>query len=290
MPHLIRLPLHHPEDFDPAQTLDCGQAFRFRPAGDGWWEGVAGGRFARISATRGVLTIRCWCPGGCEGFWENYFDLGRDYGALKARFSGDPILRRATGYCPGMRLLRQDPWEALLSFIISQNNNIARIRRIVQALCLYYGPAIPAPDFVGEDAAFAHAFPSPAAVAALDMQQLSPLRAGFRAKYIHDAALRVAGEEICLEELKTLPLEEARGKLRTIRGVGPKVAECALLYGCGRGECFPRDVWILRALERLYPEGFPEAFRQEAGLAQQYLFHYCRTCPGALEPQAAGIS
>ena len=284
MPHLVRLPLHHPEDFDLAQTLDCGQAFRFRPAADGWWEGVAGSRFARISAADGMLILHCWCPG------ENYFDLRRDYGELKARFSSDPILRRATDYCPGMRLLRQDPWEALLTFIISQNNNIARIRRIVQALCRYYGPAIPAPDFSGEDLAFAHAFPSPAAVAALDEEKLSLLRAGFRAKYMRDAALRVSGGEILLEELKSLPADAAREKLRAIRGVGPKVAECALLYGCGHSECFPQDVWILRALERLYPEGFPEAFRQEAGLAQQYLFHYCRTCPGALEPEAAGVS
>ncbi len=288
MPHLIRLPLHHPEDFDPAQTLDCGQAFRFRPAADGRWEGVAGSRFARFRQMGDALQIECWCPGGCENFWMDYFDLQRDYGALKAEAAGDPVMQRAIAYCPGTRLLRQDPWEALCTFIISQNNHIARIRRIVQALCLQAGPLIPAPALPKEDAAFTHAFPSPAAVAALNGEQLSLLRAGFRAKYIHDAAVRVTAGEISLSSLYSLPVEQARKQLRSIYGVGPKVAECALLYGCGRSECFPRDVWINRALSQLYPEGFPEAFSPIAGILQQYLFHYCRTCPGALDQEKTG--
>ncbi|MCI8623966.1 MAG: DNA-3-methyladenine glycosylase 2 family protein [Provencibacterium sp.] len=287
MPHLIHLPLHRSADFDPAQTLDCGQAFRFRPAADGWWEGVAGGRFCRIRREEAALAVECWCPGGCEPFWEDYFDLCRDYGALKEELACDSVLQAATGYCPGIRLLRQDAWEALCTFILSQNNHIARIRRIVQTLCLLYGPSIPAPELSEEDAAYSHGFPSPAAVAALDEEALSLLRAGFRAKYIHDAAVRVAAGEVDLLALRTLPVEKAREQLRTIYGVGPKVAECALLYGCGRAECFPQDVWINRALAQLYPQGFPEAFTPVAGLAQQYLFHYCRTCPEALEKSAS---
>lgn len=283
MPHFIRLPLHRPEDLDLAQTLDCGQAFRFRPAADGCWEGVAGSRFARFYHAGGTLEIECWCPGGCEKFWENYFDIGRDYGALKKKAAGDPVMQQATAYCPGIRLLQQEAWEALCSFIISQNNHIARIRRIVQALCLHFGPVIPAPALPAEDAAFTHAFPSADAVAALSQEQLSLLRAGFRAKYIHDAAVRVAKGEIIFSALRTLPVEEARKQLQLIYGVGPKVAECALLYGCGRSECFPRDVWVNRALTLLYPAGFPERFSSAAGIFQQYLFHYCRTCPSALK-------
>ncbi|MFR9191065.1 MAG: DNA-3-methyladenine glycosylase family protein, partial [Anaerotruncus massiliensis (ex Togo et al. 2019)] len=135
-----------------------------------------------------------------------------------------------------------------------------------------------------------HAFPSPERLAALEPDDLAPIRAGFRARYLVDAARKAASGEVDLPALAHLPLEEARGELRKITGVGAKVAECALLYGCGRVECVPIDVWVRRVLDRLYPDGLPACARGVEGLAQQYLFHAARTCPGFLPGEAAQSS
>lgn len=274
--HRIFLPL--PDgDFDPAQTFDCGQAFRFSPLPDGTWTGVAGSRRAVVERRADGIAVTCFCrDGDCTSAWADYFDCARDYGALRRRLSAHPVLCRAAAYSPGLRLLRQDGWEALCTFILSQNNNIARIRGLVDRLCRLCG------DPLGDDV---FAFPSASALAPLTETDLAPVRMGFRAKYVLDAARRVASGDIDLEALRRLPLDEARAELRRIRGVGPKVADCALLYGFGRVECYPRDVWIKRA-DSLFPDGFPSAFADVAGLAQQYLFHYCRTCPDAFAPEA----
>ena len=281
MSHFIHFTLPPAETLNLAQTLDCGQAFRFSPLPDGRWQGVAGNRSCIVGLSENVLTIECSCGGDCAVFWARYFDLERDYCSLHTLFSTDPILRRAISYCPGIRLLRQDGWETLCSFIISQNNNIPRIKGILQRLCMAFGD--PLPD--GQ-----HAFPSARTLAGLPLEALDILRAGFRAKYLLDAAQKVTSGEVELEALFTLPLDEARELLKRIRGVGPKVAECVLLFGFSRTECFPQDVWIKRAMEQLYPDGLPEAFLPYAGIAQQYLFHYCRTCPGALAPAPAGTA
>lgn len=259
-------------DFDPAQTLDCGQAFRWEDLGGGRFRGVACGREMDLAWDGQALTMADTAADEFTRLWVPYLDLGRDYSALKARFCADPVLGRAIAFAPGIRVLRQDGWEALCSFVISQNNNVPRIKGIISRLCQGFGAPLPGGGFD---------FPRPQALAGLEVEDLAPLRAGFRAKYILDAARRAADGSLELERLPTLPLEEAQARLCQILGVGPKVAQCALLYGFGRAECFPLDVWIKRVMAQLYPQGLPACVGREAGIAQQYLFHYAR-CSGAL--------
>lgn len=245
-------------DFELSETLDCGQAFRWEECDDGY-RGIALNRPLTISKHGDEITLHDTSEEDFISFWNNYFDLDTDYGALKKLYSDDETLRLACDFAGGIRLLRQDCWEALISFIISQNNNIPRIKGIISRLCEMFD-----------------GFPTAKRLAVLTPDDLSPIRSGFRAKYIIDAAKRVASGEINTDELKTLPIADARVKLMTITGVGPKVAECVLLYGCYRTEAFPVDVWIKRVMTDYYPEGFPQKYKETAGIAQQYLFHYIR--------------
>lgn len=260
-------------DFSLPETLDCGQAFRWKRLPDGGFFGVARGRACHIAQTAGEIRIL----GGAEDFeavWRGYFDLDRDYGEVKRRLSSDPVLARAVAYAPGVRVLRQEPWEALCSFIISQNNNIKRIRGIVETLCNTWGEPLPG----GRSS-----FPGPEVLASLTEEDLQPLRSGFRAKYILDAARKTASGEVDLDHVASLPTEEAAAELCRIRGVGIKVAHCALLYGFHRIECLPVDVWMKRVMSTMYPQGLPEELLPYAGIAQQYLFHYSRSHPELFE-------
>ncbi|TCL43288.1 DNA-3-methyladenine glycosylase family protein [Harryflintia acetispora] len=279
MSHIHRFPLPSPDDFDAQQTLDCGQAFRFQLQEDGSYAGVAGSHPCRIWQEGAAVVVECSCnEDDCAPFWRRYLDLGRDYGALKLILRQDPVMEKAVSFCPGMRLLRQDEWETLCSFILSQNNNIKRIKGIIATLCKEFGQKLHGGQY---------AFPAPRDLAGRTLGELGVLRAGFRAKYLLDAAQKVASGELELRALYSVPLGEAKERLMTIHGVGPKVADCVLLYGFGKVECIPKDVWIKRALAILYPGGFPAALEAVGGLAQQYLFHYCRTCPQALEEPRA---
>lgn len=261
---------------DLAQTLDCGQAFRWAQVEEGVFEGVAGCGFARMRRLPEGVELLTDLPDAA--FWQRYLDLSRDYAALTARFSRNPALRRAVAFAPGLRLLRQDGWEALCTFILSQNNHIPRIKGIVARLCEQFGPKTPSGRA---------GFPGPEALAGRPVEELAGLRSGFRAAYLLGAANRVCSGALELSALETLPLEEARRQLTAIRGVGPKVADCALLYGFGRVEAFPVDVWIGRVMEALFPGGLPKYLQREAGLAQQYLFHYARSRPELLAPRRA---
>ena len=264
---VLRIPA---ADLDLDATFGCGQCFRWDRQPDGSWRGVACGRALHVRRQGGALVLEGGGPSGDELVWRRYFDADRDYGAIRKRLSADPVLRRAMGYAPGIRILRQDAWEALCSFIISQNNNIPRIRGIVGRLCGTFGEPVGEGDF---------SFPPAQRLCGLDEADLAPLRCGFRAGYILDAARRVASGEVDLKALETLPIGRARQELQRIKGVGPKVAECTLLFGCGRLECFPLDVWMKRVCGCFYPQGFPERFARYGGIAQQYLFHYARCCP-----------
>jgi N-glycosylase/DNA lyase len=232
----------------------------------GEWEGVAYGCHLRVQQDKTALTFYGVSEKEFETVWKNYFDLGRDYGSLKTLLEPDPVMAAAIAYAPGMRVLRQEPWEALCSFIFSQHNNIPRIKGLVERFC----------DAFGEAKGSIRAFPTPETVASLTIDDMAPVRAGFRAKYILDAARKVACGEVDLSALPALPISEARTELMKINGVGPKVADCALLFGLAHPEAFPIDVWITRVMDTYYPDGFPEAFAPVAGLAQMYLFHYAR--------------
>ncbi len=256
-------------DLDLAQTLDCGQSFRWAECSGGF-RGIAFGREVTMRRDGDVLYIDNCDENDFEKIWKPYLDLDLDYKAVRESISAlHPILSEAAQYASGIRILRQEPWEALCTFIISQNNNIKRIKGIVARLC----------ETFGEPVGSGYGFPTAERLAVLEPDDLAPLRAGFRNKYIIDGARKVASREVRLENCRTLPYDEARAELMKIKGVGVKVADCALLYGLHRIEAFPVDVWMKRAMERLFPDMTPSDFGVYAGIAQQYIFHYSRMHP-----------
>ncbi len=252
------------ESFDLVGTLISGQCFRWERTGEGC-TGVAFGRFVTITQQNTRLTV----SGDDDGaLWRDYLDLDTDYDAIRREVTGlEPRLLDAAARCGGVHILRQQPWEALCSFIISQNNNIPRIRLIISRLCELC--AVPAQGG-------GWAFPDAAAVAGLTENQLKEIGCGYRAGYIAQVSRAVASGEFLLEPLYDAPVEEARAALMGLHGVGPKVADCMLLFGLHRLEAMPRDVWIKRALANdLKDTRLAES--RYAGVAQQYIFEYIRT-------------
>ncbi|MCL2362121.1 MAG: DNA-3-methyladenine glycosylase 2 family protein [Defluviitaleaceae bacterium] len=254
------------KDFDLAQTLDNGQCFRWQPTGDGYI-GIAHGRQLQLIIDGNRLILKNMSPDEFENTWKEYFDLNRDYSHIKNLYSIDPHLAKATAFSPGLRVLQQDPWETLITFILSQNSNIPRIKKMVLELCLNFGKVLPAGG---------RAFPTPEALAPLTQEDMAPVKTGYRAPYIIDAARQIAEGKICLSDLADKPTDELKKSLLQIHGVGPKVAECTALFGFGRVEVCPMDVWMNRVMNNLYPNGFPKEILPTAGIAQQYLFHYAR--------------
>ncbi|MGN0623639.1 MAG: DNA-3-methyladenine glycosylase family protein [Oscillospiraceae bacterium] len=249
-------------DFDLDETLDCGQAFRWQKVDDNTYSGHYLNTpltICREDRQKHIFRLKNTTERDFLDKWYNYLDLSTDYGELKKRFSEDETMSKACAFAGGIRILRQDKWEALSSFIISQNNNIPRIKGIIGRLTEHYGGYPSAEDMKQETA-----------------ESLGFLRSGFRAKYLVDAVGKVTGGDLLLDEVAQMPIEDARKALMTIKGVGPKVAECALLYGMYRTEAFPMDVWIKRVMERWYPNGLPDCMKGYEGIAQQYLFHYIR--------------
>lgn len=257
-------------DLDLEQTLDCGQSFRWEKQDDGSFSGVAFDKYVNISLDGTDMIIKNAVEADRE-LWFDYFDLALDYGKIRKDISEiHPVLKEAAKYAPGIRILRQEPYEALCTFIISQNNNIKRIKGIVARLCESFGDEI-------EDGVYG--FPTAERLAELTPDDLAPLRAGFRNRYIIDSAKKVASGEVDLELCKTADYETSRAELMKITGVGVKVADCTLLFGMHRVEAFPVDVWMKRAMEKLFPGMTAADFGEYAGIAQQYIFHYSRMHP-----------
>lgn len=263
--------------FSLAECVCSGQAFRWRPRGSGYF-GVALGRAVYAEQRGDTLYLTGVGKEDVPAF-ARYFDLERDYGAIKKLYAHDRYLRQGMAYAPGLRVLRQPPFETLVSFIISANNNVKRICRIVDAICCRFGRPL-------SDGAYD--FPTPEALASRTEEELISCGAGYRARYIIQAA-RMVAEGFDLNAVSRMPFEEARRALIALPGVGQKVADCVALYGMGFMESFPADVWIRRVLCAMY--GYrgkndrdmrafvDERFGACAGIAQQYLFHYARNHP-----------
>lgn len=259
-----------------ARTLESGQCFRWRreepDGGEVIYRGIVGTRAARIrQETEGITLLDI--KEADAPFWRNYFDAETDYEAILNRFSEDEILRRAVSENRGLRILRQEPFETLITFILSQNNNIPRIRGIVERLCIAVGEPIAA---FGESSAAEYGFPSARRLAEAAPSELEPIRAGFRTRYIMDAARKVADGTVDLSEVDRADYETGKAMLRRIVGVGEKVADCVLLFAYHKTEAFPSDVWIKRIMAEYYKNGLPECAVGEKGIAQQYLFEYFR--------------
>ncbi len=253
--------------FGLEETLDCGQAFRWRPFDEESWIGIALGRKLRVGHKNGIITLYDCSLIEYEEKWRSYFDIDRDYGSIIETISHDKTLKKAAEENSGIRILKQDKWEALCSFIISQNNNIPRIKSIIDRLCENFGAPL------SDDG---YTFPEAEIIAGLTPEDLAPIRSGFRARYIIDGAKKYVSKEIDLNLIATADIETARAELMKITGVGVKVADCTLLFGFQRIDALPRDVWIKRAIEEYFGGTFPECASQYAGIAQQYLFNYIR--------------
>ena len=262
-------------DIDLTHTFECGQCFRWTPAEGGAYTGAAGDKAARIRLSGGTLMIEA--TGGDEGFWRNYFDLDTDYGEIKRKLAaGEPRMGSACAYGSGIRILRQDPFETIISFVISQNNNIPRIRKNIESICRIYGRPIEGSEEISGDGQTVYSFPSPEALASADLSVLSSLKLGYRSGYI----------KACAESFLSGGCPTCREELLSFRGVGPKVANCIMLFGLRDTAAFPVDTWVKQIMNDMY--GFElsdvrgmqdfarEKFGPLAGYAQQYLFYYYR--------------
>ncbi|MBO8435294.1 MAG: DNA-3-methyladenine glycosylase 2 family protein [Tyzzerella sp.] len=270
--------------FKISETLECGQCFRFEKLGEEKYTVVAFGKLLLLEENSdGSVTIYGADENDYKNIWENYFDFVTDYDSMKEYLAEkDDILKNAIDYAPGIRILNQEFFECLISFIISQNNRIPMIKKVIKNISEKYGKFIC--EYEGEKY---YAFPTPDELSVADEEGLMSCKTGFRAKYIIDAVSKVRSGEIDFDKLKDLSYDDVKKTLMTIKGVGPKVADCVTLFSCGKRSAFPVDVWVKRIMYHFYFNGedvgvneihriADEKFGEYAGFAQQYLFNYAR--------------
>ena len=272
------------DDFDLGKIADSGQCFRFNKCGDGY-SVVAGDKYVFIrqlnAGQEKAFDEDGWYELSCrekeyEEFWKEYFDLNTDYRNIRGLIDKkeDEYLYNASEYGKGIRILQQDPWEMLISFIISQRKNIPAIKASIEKICALVGKKI-ATDPEGNPV---YSFPTPDELSSVPMEKLTACSLGYRDKYVHRAALDVASGVCDLNGFKNLTDEQLMDKLLELYGVGVKVANCEILFGYHRLNAFPKDVWINRVLELRYPKGFLfEKYAPYNGVMQQYLFFYSRS-------------
>ncbi len=270
------------EYINPFVVFDCGQTFRFERCGE-TMSGIAMGKRITLRNTDDGLEIYPTTEVEISNIWSDYFDLDFSYSDLERGFARDEVLSATLECCRGMRLLNQDPFETIISFLISQNNHIPRIKKIISALCREFGTRIGEDDF---------AFPTVEQLCRATEDDLLKLGTGYRAGYISKSTRMLA--DMDLNELFDLSYDYAKCELLKLVGVGPKVADCILLFAFKKKNAFPKDVWIKRVLNEYYgfvpkndaqlTEFVLKTFGQYAGIAQQYLFHYIRMQNG-IKPQ-----
>ena len=262
------------DDFNPDKIADSGQCFRWHKTGERAYRIIAGEACLTISSP-GENRYELDCTErDFDEFWRDYFDLREDYQSIRRRVDPgqDPFLCQAMEHEKGIRILRQDPWEMLITFIISQNKNIPMIRRSVELLSECCGRKLT--DSKGQEY---YGFPEPAAVAALTEEDLAACRLGYRCRYVHAAAKAVLNGDINLKRLEKADEKTAISALTGLFGVGVKVANCVSLFGLHHIDAFPVDVWVKRILAEQYPEGYPfERYSPYNGIYQQYMFAWYR--------------
>lgn len=265
------------KDLDLHQIALSGQCFRMDEAADGTFTIIAGRRFlkavpAACDGTSEDTTYDLSCTQAeFDQYWNSYFDLGYDYSAVKALVpSEDTYLTNAASFGGGIRILRQDLWETIISFMISQQNNIPRIKKCINNICTRYGERITAP--CGD---IYYSFPSPCALAGATIDELLECNLGYRAKYVQKAARDAVTGRLDLEGIKNADPAAARSALLECYGIGNKVADCVCLFSLHNIDAFPVDTHIKQVLAREYPDGFPfELYTGCAGIIQQYIFYY----------------
>ena len=258
--------------------FECGQCFRWNKYEDGYI-GVVGDKVAYVYEKDDVICLE----GAKEEdrqFWWEYFDFGRDYGWIMRKLEKDEILKEAMKYGYGIRILKQEPFETLISFIISANNRIPMIKRAVENIARRFGEKI---EFKGMEF---YSFPTAEQLSRATVKDLEECGTGFRAPYIVEAVRKIKEEKIDLEEIKKLDTDEAMKRLLEFKGVGPKVADCVLLFSMQKFDAFPVDVWVKKIMQKFYlapdvslnkiREFGKNKFGNLSGFAQQYLFYYAR--------------
>jgi 3-methyladenine DNA glycosylase/8-oxoguanine DNA glycosylase len=271
-------------DFELKHIFECGQAFRWYEESDKSYTGVARGRIVNVSMNENTLTFRNTNIDEFNEIWYGYFDMDRGYGKIKEELSCDKVLMEAIKFGEGIRILRQDEWEILITFIISANNRIPMIKKAIKKISEKWGSPI---EYNGQ---VYYTFPGPEILAEADVHEIEGCGTGFRAKYISETAMKVALKEIDLYNLKNIGYENARESLISLPGVGPKVSDCVLLFSMGYYEAFPVDIWVKRVMQYFYlaPDvSLPkiekyaqDRFGKLSGFAQQYLFYYARDMKG----------
>lgn len=263
--------------------MECGQSFRWQPI-NGWYYGVVEGRQLKIRQEKQALIVESSDdeqPDRLEVSLRHYLDLNRDLPAILKAVDIDPFIHRSIETFRGMRILNQAVWECLASFILSQNNNVPRIKGIIRTISAQFGEKITLDDSVD------YAFPTPQALAAAGVEALYDCRLGYRSPYLWTVSSAVAAGEFDPEALKSMPYAEAKRELMRFKGIGEKVADCICLFSLGHVQALPIDVWVKRIIEQLYlkrqasireiRQFAEDYFGEYLGYAQQYLFHYART-------------
>ena len=273
--------------FVPTHIFECGQCFRWNKQEDGSYIGVFGKNVVKVITNDKRIIFKGICDGDIKHIIADYFDLGRDYKQIKEKLSlVDEFLKESINYGNGIRILNQDLWECIISFIISANNNIPRIKKIIERLSLEYGDKI---CFEGKEY---YTFPTPFQLSKASIEDLRKLGLGFRDVRVYNTTKMILQKQVDLEKLVTLDNSNAiREELLKLDGVGPKVADCIMLFSTlKRLDVFPIDVWVRRVMNELYIKAEDETkinkkeitklaedkYRDLAGIAQQYLFYWKR--------------
>ena len=274
------------DTFELADIFECGQCFRWNKEENGSYTGVFHKNVLNVEKVGNEIIFKGICEGNIEKICTDYFDLSRDYSKIKEELSKiDDNLKTSVEYGKGIRILNQDLWETIISFIISANNNIPRIKGIIERLAKAYGDKI---EYEGKDY---YTFPTPEQLRNVNIQEVRNLGLGFRDIRLYETTHMILDKEVDLNKLSKMPTKQAREELLRLSGVGPKVADCILLFSTlKRFDVFPIDVWVRRVMNELYIKNADETkvtkneiqrladekFGALQGLAQQYLFYWKR--------------
>ncbi|HYF84342.1 MAG TPA: DNA glycosylase [Clostridia bacterium] len=270
------------KDFDAKHIFECGQCFRWTKEEDGSYTGIAFDKVLNVKSDydKGIVMLSNTNLRDFQDIWFDYFDLGRDYGLIKETLSKDSVLDMAIKYGRGIRILKQEPWELLISYIMSANNSIPMIARSIRLLSEMYGREV---HYKGKTY---YTFPTQSELQEVTIEGISMCRAGFRCKYIYQAVRMLNKGEIKLNDIVSMDMDNARKELIKIPGVGPKVADCIMLFSMQKYKAYPVDVWVKRVTEYFFlkrdvkmkeiQQFAVEKFGDLAGFAQEYLFYYAR--------------
>lgn len=270
------------KDFEPKHIFECGQAFRWRKEDDDSYTAIHMGKIVNVKKKNENIIFSNTNEKDFQNIWQDYFDLQTDYSEIKSELSKDPILEAAIKFGEGIRILNQEPYETTISFIISANNQIPRIKKSIELISENYG------EFIDEYKGIKYySFPKPEILAKVDESELEEkCKVGYRGKYIVNTSKMIYNKEVNLDKLYNMPTKDAKEILMTLPGVGPKVSDCILLFSLNKNDAFPVDVWVKRVMEHFYlkedtslkniSKYAEDKFGNLGGYAQQYLFYYAR--------------